>query len=63
MAEKKAPDNDETEQALPPADDPLGRHGADPDGIGSVEAAMLRVEALRRSRLMPADDQPPPRKK
>ena len=49
--------------AVPPPDDPLSRHEADPDAIDSAEAAALRAEAIRRTRMMPSDDHPPPDKK
>jgi hypothetical protein len=48
--------------AVPPPDDPLARSFAEGD-VDSAEAAALRVEAIRRTRLMPSDDEPPPDKK
>ena len=63
MTKNPVPDKQTSEHAVPPPDDPLGRHDADPDGIGSAEAAALRVDAIRRAREMPADDQPPSGKK
>jgi|GEM_PF-4661644 len=49
--------------AVPPPDDPMGRSEGGQGDVGNVEAAALRVEAIRRTRLMPSDDDPPPAKK
>jgi hypothetical protein len=48
--------------AVPPPDDPLKRYEGGQQDIDSAEAAALRVEAIRRTRQMPADDEPPPGK-
>jgi hypothetical protein len=53
----------ESSRAVPPPDNPLLRHEADVDAVGGAEAAALRAEAIRRTRMMPSDDQPPPDKK
>jgi hypothetical protein len=49
--------------AVPPPDDPLRRYEGEQKGVDSAEAAALRVEAIRRTRQMPSDDEPPPGKK
>jgi hypothetical protein len=48
--------------AVPPPDDPMRRSESEGD-VDSAEAAALRVEAIRRTRLMPSDDESPPDKK
>jgi hypothetical protein len=75
MAEKKkresAADSDKQQMrsgggvpaAVPPPDDPMRRNEGEQGDIGSAEAALLRAEAIRRTRLMPSDDGPAPPKK
>ena len=45
--------------AVPPPDDPLLRNRSTHADVDSAEAAALRVEAMRRLRQMPSDDEPP----
>lgn len=47
--------------AVPPPDDPLAR-GLAEGNVDSAEAAALRVEAIRRTRRMPSEDEPPEKK-
>lgn len=48
--------------AVPPPDDPMARNAFEQEQVGSVEAAALRVEAIRRTRLMPPNDELPGKK-
>lgn len=50
-------------QAVPPPDDPMRRNEGEEGDIGSAEAALLRAEAIRQTRLMPSGDDPAPPKK
>ena len=45
--------------AVPPPDDPLRRHGADPDAAEDREAARRRLEAILHSRRMPDEQDEP----
>jgi hypothetical protein len=46
--------------AVPPPDDPMRRNEGEQGDVSSAEAAMLRAEAIRRTRLMPSDNDPLP---